>query len=218
MELTIQQIQKVEQYLNAKRIDYIDIRLEVLDHIVSDIEVLIERETIDFETAFYKVTNKWNLHLKETSSFYFGIMYSAPKILIDKAKKTFRKYFFMLFAFYFFPLIFFSNIYFSFSKNAQNYFNQGFKTATIFLLMISIYVLINKDKSKLKTTFSFILKSQSLGIFIGFILVLCTTFFDKTNNFNGIALGLFLSFIYQTLVYFYFYKKHKEAIKKYNIS
>ena len=69
-----------------------------------------------------------------------------------------------------------------------------------------------------QTTFSFILKTQSLGIFIGFIIVLSTTFFDKTNNFKGIAVGLFLSFIYQTFVYFYFYKKHKEAIKKYKIS
>ncbi|MFT5214842.1 MAG: ribosomal protein S13, partial [Patiriisocius sp.] len=38
MELTKEQIHKVAHYLNVKHITYIDLRMEVLDHIVSDIE------------------------------------------------------------------------------------------------------------------------------------------------------------------------------------
>ena len=38
MELTEQQLQRVEHYLDVKHITYIDLRMEVLDHIVSDIE------------------------------------------------------------------------------------------------------------------------------------------------------------------------------------
>jgi len=87
MELTTQQLQRVEHYLNVKEITYIDIRTEVFDHIVSDIETKMETEKLDFETVFYNVTDKWNVHLKQTSSCFFGRIFSVPKIVLDKAKK-----------------------------------------------------------------------------------------------------------------------------------
>jgi hypothetical protein len=218
MELNKEQLQRVEHYLNVKDITYIDLRMEVFDHIVSDIEAIMIDENAVFETAFYSVRSKWNKYLEETSSFYFGIMYAAPKVLIEKAKKVFKKHFFMLFASYFIPLTIFSYMDYSFSESSQYYFNKGFKVASILFLIICFYVFIKKNKPKIKTTYSFILKTQSLGILIGFIIVLKTSFFENNKHFNGIAMGLFFCFTYTTFVYFKFYKKHKEAIKKYKIS
>ena len=93
MELNKEQLQRVEHYLDVKDITYIDIRTEVLDHIVSDIETKITDDNLDFETVFYSVTDKWNVHLKQTSSWLYGIAYSAPKIVMKKVNNNFRKWF-----------------------------------------------------------------------------------------------------------------------------
>lgn len=50
MELTKQQVENIDQYLRENGVKYWDIRIDMLDHIVTDIEIRIEnRET--FETA-----------------------------------------------------------------------------------------------------------------------------------------------------------------------
>ena len=51
MELTKEQVRQVEVYLQKKNFNYIDLKEEVLDHIVSDIERITAKE-ISFENAF----------------------------------------------------------------------------------------------------------------------------------------------------------------------
>ena len=92
MELTKAQIEKVENFLTAKNIIYVDIRLEILDHIVSDIENLMVKN-YTFENAFKTTIIKWKNNFKETSSFYFGILYSESKLVIKKAVKMFKPFF-----------------------------------------------------------------------------------------------------------------------------
>ena len=105
MDLSKQQLQRVAHYLNVKGITYIDLRMEVFDHIVSDIEAKMIAENLDFETTFYSVTDKWNKHLKQESSFYFGLTYSLPKIVLNKAKKVYKKWFFLPVMAYLIPYI-----------------------------------------------------------------------------------------------------------------
>ncbi|MFD0992658.1 hypothetical protein [Tenacibaculum geojense] len=87
MELTKEQIARVQKYLDVKGVKFIDFRIEIFDHIVSQIEEILRDECTDFETVFYQVTNEWNNQLNSTSSFIFGLAYSAPKVVITKAKK-----------------------------------------------------------------------------------------------------------------------------------
>ena len=51
MELTKNQIHKVEQYLKHKNFDFVDLKIEVLDHIISDIEMKMSK-SFSFENAF----------------------------------------------------------------------------------------------------------------------------------------------------------------------
>ena len=70
MELTKEQIQQVERYLDKKNFDFIDLKVEVLDHMVSDIEsFLVNNYT--FENAFKITVLKWDKHFKDTSSLLF---------------------------------------------------------------------------------------------------------------------------------------------------
>ena len=89
MELTKEQIQRVDKYLDVKGVKFIDFRIEIFDHIISQIEQKLAIENADFKTVFYQVTNESNKQLDETSSLLFGLIYTAPKIVIKKAKKIF---------------------------------------------------------------------------------------------------------------------------------
>ncbi|QTE21559.1 hypothetical protein [Polaribacter cellanae] len=218
MELTKEQIQRVEHYLNVKNIKYIDVRFEVLDHIVSDIETTIEKNNLDFETAFYKVTDKWNTHLKETSSWFFGIAHSAPKIIIDKAKKLFKKWFFILPAVYFMISFFNYKLNIIFSKNIENVINLFFQITSVFCFVLYVIVLILISRSKEKTTYRFIFKTQNLNLLIGTMILLDFNFFNNDGSLSLSLIGLLFAFILSTFMCFHFYRKHKEAVKKYKIS
>ncbi|QXP66124.1 hypothetical protein [Polaribacter sp. AHE13PA] len=215
MELTTQQLQRVEHYLDKKNITYIDVRFEVLDHIVSDIETKMTKENLDFETVFYNVTEKWNPQLKETTSMFFGLGFSAPKLVIQKAKKVYWKQYVLLFTSYFLPFILLTHFNFKIQNPTEFNFFIILKGILIVSFVSFMFLLLTKN-NKIKTTYGFILKSQGLGAVTGLIVLLM--FFTRLKVLNGISVGMFCSFIFMTFSYFLFYKKHKEAIKKYKIS
>ncbi|APZ45753.1 hypothetical protein BW723_05335 [Polaribacter reichenbachii] len=218
MELTKEQLQRVEHYLNVKRIDYIDIRLEIFDHIISDIEVKMESKKLDFETSFYAVTDKWNKHLKDTSSFYFGIMFSAPKMVINKAKKSFRKWFFILFIALIIPQFLLESITFSLSDSLISVLNLCFQIVSTICFIILLTLVILKKRIKTKSTYSFILKTQGWNLVYFPLTMFNSVFLKSEGGLNPFSVGLLTAFISIVFCYFHFYKKHKEAIKKYKIS
>jgi len=190
MELTTQQIQEIEHYLNVKDIVYVDLRPEVLDHIVSEIEEKMELEKVTFHNAFATSKQKWNAQLQETTSMFFGLGFSAPKIVIQKAKKVYWKQYLLLF--------------FIITK-----YIIGFSLLAFF------YMLFFKNRN-VKTTYGFILKSQSLGVLTGLFVFLIII--NRLKELNGIHVGMICSYLFVTYSYYTFFKKHKEAIVKHQIS
>ncbi|MCL7762188.1 hypothetical protein MPF19_02085 [Polaribacter sp. Z014] len=218
MELTHEQLQLVENYLDKKDITYIDIRTEVFDHIVSDIETKIEIEKSDFKTTFHKVANKWNIHLKKESSWIFGVAYSLPKIALEKAKRSFKRYYFISVLSFIIPLFILTIIDLHFTENIKNELNLFLQTITVLTFIVFGLLFILKFKEKTKTTYSFILKTQSWNFIFSFIILFDLDFFNKNGNLMDSQLAFLIAFIFSTFSYFHFYKKHKEAIKKYKIS
>ncbi|MCL7752380.1 hypothetical protein [Polaribacter sp. Z022] len=218
MELTKEQIQKVEHYLNVKDITFIDVRLEVLDHIISDIEEKMQTEKLDFETAFNNVTVKWNKHLKHSSSYMFGVMFSVPKIVLEKAKKRFSNWFFIPFPIFIATYFFIEKSSYILSETAKNGLNLFFQISSICTFIIFLVLFILKLKNKTSTTYSFILNTQSLNLIMALILLFDFDYLTKNGTLDSIQVTILIGFIYSTYTYFHFYKKHKEAIKKYKIS
>ena len=213
MELTTQQLQRVEHYLNVKDITYIDIRTEVFDHIVSDIETKIETEKLDFETVFYSVTDKWNVHLKQTSSWLYGIAYSAPKIVMKKVNNNFRKWYLITNSLMIILSMVESKLDLSVSENTQVFLTNSLVIINIISSFILVFLMTKNSKIKEKTSYSFILKTQSLGFFLGFVAI----FFSGIIGGVTPIYSLTLTYIAVTYIYSHFLKKHKEAIKKYKI-
>jgi hypothetical protein len=85
MKLTIEQIATIEETLVLNGVVYDDIKLELLDHIATEIEHEMDAEQSSFETIFTEVFNKWDDLLETTSSsIWLGMLFKAPKLVVHK--------------------------------------------------------------------------------------------------------------------------------------
>lgn len=92
MRLTNEQIKIIDQTLMDKGVVYDDIKLELLDHIITDIE--LETEESNFDIAFSKAMLKWERELEEINP---SGKFAAPRIVMEKFSSFFKgqyKFFF----------------------------------------------------------------------------------------------------------------------------
>lgn len=82
MKLTNQQIAIIDQTLMDKGVVYDEIKLELLDHIVTDIE--LETKETNFDIAFSKAMLKWEKELEEINP---SGKFSTPRIVKEKFSK-----------------------------------------------------------------------------------------------------------------------------------
>lgn len=213
MEITKEQIQKVENYLQKKKFDYVDLKHEVLDHMISDIEEKMDQE-ISFEIAFENIKVKWSPQLKDTFSYLFGVGYTAPKIIIQKAKKIYWKFIMALLGSYFLPFAVLTEANFLVKNPSEtDYYPyiQGF----LCLIFIIFTILSSNKTTQPKSTYGFILKTLKLNLLVGLIVLL--TAFSDAQEMNGIHIGMYFSFIVSVYIYYYFFRKHRKAVESYKI-
>jgi len=215
MELTKEQILQVEGFLHKKKFNFIDLKVEILDHIISDIESKITKENIDFEIAFYNVTDKWNAHLKHSSSYMFGTLFSVPKIVLEKAKKRFSKWFFIPFLIFFATYFLIEKSSYFLPENVLDEFNMLFQFLSVSSFIVFVTFFLLKYKLKTSTTYSFILNTQSLNLFMALIILFDYNYINRDGTLDSIQVSILMCYIYSTYTYFHFYRKHKEVIKKY---
>jgi hypothetical protein len=217
MEITKKQIKQVETYLDKKSFDFIDLKVEVLDHMVSDIESFLDNN-YSFENAFKITVLKWDKHFKDTSSFYFGFQYSESKIVVKKAIKMFRPFYLIYLSAYILPVLFLKNVSIVFSKNTIYLLNGFLNLITAVFLIYLIFIIIKVIKSKVKTTYRFILRTQYLGMIFLVIPLLMGNHFNDKGNLNAVFTGFLFGGFAVTYICHYFFKKHQEAINIYKVS
>jgi hypothetical protein len=76
MKLTTEQIDQIDTFLERNDVKYLDIKLELLDHIASQIEALMSDQNSSFEEAFTKITTHWKPRFRSSTSFLIGLFYS----------------------------------------------------------------------------------------------------------------------------------------------
>ena len=216
MELTTQQIHQIETYLQKRKVDFIDLKVEILDHMISDIESLINKN-YSFENAFKITTLKWEKHFTERSSFYFGMLYSESKILVNKAVKEFKPFYFLYLASYFLPIIFLKNVAISFQENIANFINALLLTVTFLSLIYMVFIIVKTQLSKQKSTYRFILKTQYVAIIFLIIPLLLGSFFNDNGQLNAVFSGFVSAGFMVTFICHHFYKKRQAVVEKYKI-
>lgn len=216
MELTKQQTKQVEQYLDNKYFDFIDLKPEILDHIITDIEVLMGKN-ISFENAFKMTILKWDRHFKETSSFFFGMMYSESRIVVKKAVKIFKPFYFVYLASYFLPVLFLKLVPLKFNLGFVDFTNGFLTSFSSVMLVYMVFIIIKTIKSKVKTTYRFILKTQYFGLIL-LIMGLAVGVFKENGEMNPVFTGFVCGGFSVVFICHHFYNKHLKAIQQYKIS
>ncbi|MFV8354516.1 hypothetical protein [Flavobacterium sp. XS2P14] len=173
MKLTTEQIAQIEETLVLNGIVYDDIKLEVLDHIATEVQVLMDENTLSFDENFKLVLDKWSEELKPSSSFFTGLSVSYPQIILNKRLLLVKKQ--MLFGFLLSIaglLIFMSLIEFYDAKVVIYNFQVGARYVFVIGYVLLIFNTIRIWRSKLNTSFYINHKSR-LSMYIPMIYPFC---------------------------------------------
>ena len=219
MKLTNQQITTIEERLILNGLVYDDIKLELVDHIASEIEHKMNLEQTSFETVFTAVFNKWEGLLETTSSsIWLGILFQAPKIIVDKLVSYSQKQAFivLILAFIFSILITTLN-YYAESQLLLNTLRITFTGLFFLMVLTTIVSLFLIWKSNFKTTYG------RLFLFRGSVTFI---FFYQSSNSNGLldsidsnhSLGHnFISYFLFGLLFFYSFCQISMAFRHFKI-
>ncbi len=219
IKLTKEQIQQIKDYIKIKKLNYIDLYIETVDHIASDIEKLMNENECNFEDTFEIVKRKWNISLKKTTNVWFGFATYRPSILIKKSLKIYR------------PLLIKSIItvvgitlmLYVFSEKFIELFSHN-KTNILSLISICLIVYIGFvlywyvriKLSKVNSTYSFVFNKRIVSNILTsllFYLVFNNNYVNKDDKINFTIIAL-LVFLFTTFIIGnYLFKKHFEAMK-----
>lgn len=85
MKLTTEQIAQIEKTLVLNGLVYQDVKLEIIDHIASEIEEIMSQEEISFDSVCKSVFEKWKSALEiSSSSNWLGAFFKAPRFVVDR--------------------------------------------------------------------------------------------------------------------------------------
>jgi hypothetical protein len=223
MRLTTEQITTIEETLVLNGVVYDDIKLELLDHIATEIESEASIEGKPFEVALKEVFEKWKPQLRPTSdNLLLGYGFLAPKIISDKFAEDRKKELIaagIIVSLLTVLILWIWNKFQSFSVLSGIIFVLQTTSLVAAVLMISgrLFVL----KSKINTTHLFWFnKSFNLlllyGLLIGFN---CFPILPSSKNTDIKVGGLITTLIYLFLIYgsLKLFYKHFQFEKKLSI-
>ncbi|OAB31510.1 hypothetical protein SAMN05444395_101486 [Flavobacterium fryxellicola] len=217
MKLTQEQITQIEETLVLNGLNYDDLKLEVTDHMASEIEILMDENDLSFEENARMVFEKWKPQLQPSFSFLIG--FTNPKIMTSKCHELVKKQLLIVISVAALiassVLILVRNS--SFITVPTN-IEQVFKSFILveFCLVILVWALI--WKSKRQTTYSYLMKKKSAGLII-FLLLLGIGGFPIRLNHPDTKIAfvsIFFAIIYVLLAGFYLQlaQKHFQFEKK----
>jgi hypothetical protein len=173
MKLTVDQIEFIDSILLSKGIKYDDVKLEMMDHMASEIENEMDENTLSFDENFKLVLAKWSEELKPSSSFFTGINVSYPKIILEKKRQLVKKQLlFGLLSSIVVLLVFISLIKFYDARMITHTFQAFVRYVFVLGYLNLIFNTIRIWRSKLNTSFYINHKSR-LSMYISMIYPFC---------------------------------------------
>lgn len=167
MKLTVEQIAFIEETLILNGVIYEDIKLELTDHIASEIEVKITENETDFQSAMKEVFESWkNQFTYMNYSYWLGRGFSGPKIATDKMIKIVKSEYKCLAVLVILCIITFQfDLGLNLSRKTIDLLRLTIKGILIFTLVTSLSARMRLVISKWNTTYSVLFK-RKFGLII----------------------------------------------------
>ena len=221
MKLTNQQIAQIEETLVLNGLNYDDIKLEVTDHIASEIEEKIRNEKSSFEIILKEVLEKWKPELQPSFSGLIG--FTNPRIMTVKCHKIVKRQLFTV-------IIFSSLITLALMVFVRNS-NYGLILTNLqgalrsFVLVEFCLVILTWGllwKSKHQTTYSYLMKKKSFGLIIFLFMIGIGGFPVRLNHPDAkiafVSVFFAITYVLITGIYLQLAYKHFQFEKKLSMS
>jgi hypothetical protein len=187
MKLSKEQVEIIDASLIKKGIKHLDIKLELIDHISSEVENKIANEAISFENALNFVMKKWQFQFDNSRSFWTGIAITYPKIVLDKMVYDMKKR-----SIYNFVFMFFALLIYGFYQNRLNETLQPFSNTvdviSVFILTLVVGLIFKNGQEKEYTTYNCFINKSIVVIPIGVLTLLLSKEVVQLKLFNVIVL------------------------------
>ena len=221
MKLTTQQIAQIEETLVLNGLKYYDIKLEVTDHIASEIEEKLCDEKSSFEVVFDEVLEKWKPELHPLFSGLIG--FTNPRIMTVKCHKIIKRQLFTVIIIS--SLITLASMLFvrnsSYALVLTNI--QGALRSFVlveFCLVILAWCLT--WKSNLQTTYCYLMKKKSFGLILFLFMIGIGLFPVRLNHpaakIAFISVFFAITYVLITGIYLRLAHTHLQFKKKLSIS
>ncbi|HAT75746.1 MAG TPA: hypothetical protein DCS19_02620 [Flavobacterium sp.] len=216
MKLTAEQIECINRTLIKKGIKFDDLKIEVLDHIASQIESEMKTTQTTFPDAFSKVFERWNEEFVLTRA-YFSLANYYPKLAKTKFGNQLKLELITAIAISLVLILSFqllpdSNAKFQFVFWMKKVFFYAY-FGTIVAMLIFIFL---NQKSKISSTYKYLFDKRFVSIFCWVFVV----FNDRVPNSNVAQniMVLLMSFMFMFLISsVYLGIKHYQFQKKFAI-
>jgi hypothetical protein len=226
MKLTTEQISKIDETLVLNGVIYDDIKIELTDHIASDIEKVMITQGIDFKTALINSFDKWEAQLKPASNaFWTPFWLNGPKLFIDKWVKESKKqsFYWLLLS----VVITFTTVWITLQNKSNKFLAQLEQGYEILLIVLIVFLFIGRYfvyKSATKTIFSYMFNVHCVGSVLILAIILISiesdSYFIFAINQKFIMKRLFFSvfsniwYIVYSIYSFYFLFNHFQFERK----
>ena len=214
MKLKNKQLHSIYNYLDYKGLIQVDLRIEVLDHMIVSIENEMEGGST-FSDAFNFECEKWNQELKPYSSAWLGLIYTGPKLMMQKCVRIVRWLYLKTLVL----ALLISGVLFGVTdllnvtpKNTRIDDFVGLVLLMFSAILLYIYYTISKDKAK--TTHGYLIKISTVGIVLN--LFIFNPFINNTFGFSALEsfsfsnIAVYTFLFTHAVLYINMFKKHRE--------
>jgi hypothetical protein len=204
MKLSTTELDYIDRYLEQQKLDFIDFKIEVKDHLACETEVFMKEQQISFENAFFAASKSWDKSLKVRKFWIISNERLFPEIVIQKIKnRVIIHYFFVLITAFFLTML---------CSNLDIKTIPSLKYIVPFCGLLHLVLTKFTNTKKINTSYRFHFNYFHLPVVLFFIHFF---FFQKTliiTNFIGFLIVANFPFI------IYYFIKHQQFVKKYNLT
>ena len=202
MQLTNTQLDLIDRFLEQHQLDFLDFKLEVKDHLASATEELMKDKEILFEEAFPLAAKAWETELQVKKYWLISNERLLPSFVIQRIKNKVAFHCVIVILIALIGTLMIHHLPFE---------NQVFKYGFGFFGMVYFLLRRIMNNKKVKTSYRFQFDYFYLPVFLGFAYFFVLKLSSAYVDFIGFLITANFPFT------IYYFVKHQQFVKKYNL-
>jgi membrane-associated HD superfamily phosphohydrolase len=207
MKATTENLDLIDRYLEQRKLDFLDYKLEIKDHLACETEEIMTQKDLAFEDAFGLAIKKWDAELTVKKSWIISNEREFPNVIIAHLKtKIIFRYLTVII------LAFISTIYFNLLENKNLMLYDHFRYMICFFTIVHLLLRRVILVKNIKTSYSF----QFDYFYMPILFVLVVFFVFNFSFVFAYFVGFLILFDFPISIYFFY--KHQNFLKRNKIA